>query len=100
MTHRPEYGEGKELPRDWPIRTAEGKSKWFTRRRIYKQAIRQDTSFGNAHSRAVEDAKEAGVDHGPNKPDEGADNIEGAWLRDAFIEVNDGNKYKQEDELR
>lgn len=96
MTHKPEVGE--ELPEDWPIKRDEDKHEWFVRRRVYKQAIRQDTTFGNAHSRAVKEAKENDTDYGTNVPDEESDDIEGRWLRDAFIEAEDKNQYKINDD--
>jgi len=96
MTHYPE--EEGELPKDWPIKRPADKHKWFLQRRTYKQAIGQDTSFGNSHTRAVEEAKENDTDHGPNKPDDEADDIEGRWLRDAHIEAEGGNKHKVDDD--
>jgi hypothetical protein len=96
MTHYPE--EEGDLPKDWPIKRTEDKVEWFIQRRAYKQAIRQDTSFGRAHSEAVEYAKENDTDHGPNVPDDEADDIEGRWLRDAFIEAEDENQFKIDDD--
>lgn len=97
MTYYPK--EKGDLPKDWAIMSDEDKHEWFVRRRTYKQAIRQDTSFGRAHTRAVEKAKENDTDHGPNKPDEEADGIEGRWLRDAFIEADDKNQFKIDDDM-
>jgi hypothetical protein len=90
MTHYPTVGG--ELPPDWELFTPEQKHEWFLRRRVYRQAISQDTAFGRAHSRAVEEA--VGGD-GPNVPDEAADDIEGVWVRDAMLNAS-GSRFKHD----
>jgi hypothetical protein len=51
-----------DFPPMWGQYSDEQKSAWYLRRRVYKQAIRQDTAFGNRHSEAVEEAKRLDTD--------------------------------------
>jgi len=53
MKNRTDY----DFPPMWGRYSPEQKSAWYLRRRVYRQAIRQDTAFGREHSRAVEQAK-------------------------------------------
>ena len=44
------------FPDDWGLRTPEQKSRWYVQERCYRQAMRQDTTFGRtlreAHSKS------------------------------------------------
>jgi len=46
-----------DFPPLWGRYSPEQKSDWYTRRRVYRQAIRQDTAFGRRHTNAVKEAK-------------------------------------------
>jgi len=47
-----------DFPEMWGRMTDEQKCQWFTRQRVYRQAIRQDTAFGRRHQRDVEREKD------------------------------------------
>jgi len=51
------------FPPLWGKYTDEQKIAWFTRRRVYKQAIRQDTAFGREHTRSKRESKRTDSDN-------------------------------------
>lgn len=45
------------FPKDWGLRTPAQKHEWYVRERVFRQAVRQDTSFGRRYRESVDEPR-------------------------------------------